>query len=201
MNETSSSPNDSTPAAGKQRREIRYDAVAAIIASLVGLLALIVAGYTAYLQRQQVRAQVWPYLQMGMNDAEGQYDLVALNKGAGPVVIRSVQVLVAGKPVGDWNELGRALAFEPTAGFVHGTLSQSVLAPGERIRWIAFENAADIKAFVKDWAQARVTAKVCYASTLGENWLTVYAPGQPDGRRPAEVSRCPDVPAAEQFRG
>ena len=37
----------------------RYDAV---IATLVGLCALCVSGYTAYMQRQQVRAAVWPIL-------------------------------------------------------------------------------------------------------------------------------------------
>ena len=42
----------------RPRREIRYDAVAAVIAALVGMLALLVAGYTAYIQRQQVRALV-----------------------------------------------------------------------------------------------------------------------------------------------
>ncbi len=34
----------------------RYDA---IVATLVGFLALCVSGYTAYMQRQQVRAIVW----------------------------------------------------------------------------------------------------------------------------------------------
>ncbi len=39
--------------------------LAAVIAAFVGLLALCVSGYTAYLQRQQVRAQVWPYIEFG----------------------------------------------------------------------------------------------------------------------------------------
>ena len=34
----------------------------AIIATLVGFCALCVSGYTAYMQRQQVRAAVWPIL-------------------------------------------------------------------------------------------------------------------------------------------
>ena len=38
----------------------RYDVV---IATIVGLLALCVSGYTAYMQRQQVRAAVWPILE------------------------------------------------------------------------------------------------------------------------------------------
>jgi hypothetical protein len=35
-----------------------------VIAAGIGLLALLVAGYTAYLQRQQVRAQVWPRVEV-----------------------------------------------------------------------------------------------------------------------------------------
>lgn len=52
--------------------KVNWDAVAAIIAAFIGLLALLVGGYTAYIQRQGVqteitgvRAQVWPYLEIG----------------------------------------------------------------------------------------------------------------------------------------
>src|SRR5574337_1403716 len=68
----------------------RWDALGVIIASLVGLLALVVAGYTAYIQREQVRAQVWPYLISGNNDLAQA--LTISNKGVGPAIVRSVQV-------------------------------------------------------------------------------------------------------------
>jgi hypothetical protein len=42
---------------GKRRRD--WDAFAAVIASFIGFLALAVSAYTAYVQRQQLRAQVW----------------------------------------------------------------------------------------------------------------------------------------------
>ena len=47
---------------GNETRARNWDALAAIIAALIGAFALVVSGYTAYLQRTQVRAQVWPYL-------------------------------------------------------------------------------------------------------------------------------------------
>ena len=50
MNETGPTPEP----APKKRTE--WNAVAAIIAALIGLLALGVSGYTAMLQREQVRA-------------------------------------------------------------------------------------------------------------------------------------------------
>ena len=48
------------PEERETRRASRYDAV---IATFVGFLALCVSGYTAYMQRQQVRAAVWPILE------------------------------------------------------------------------------------------------------------------------------------------
>jgi hypothetical protein len=177
-------------------RHTRWDALAAIIASLVGLLALLVAGYTAYIERQQVRAQVWPYLQMGKSDAQGQYEFVALNKGMGPVVVRSVQVLVSGKPVRNWEELQRVVGFDPKGGQVTSSLNGLVLAPGDKIRWIAFQNADDINAFMEDWEKFRVQAHVCYSSTLGETWLITFQMGPL--ARPHPVPSC-KMPAATQF--
>jgi hypothetical protein len=37
----------------------------AVIASCIGWLALVVSGYAAWIQRQQVRAQVWPNIVLG----------------------------------------------------------------------------------------------------------------------------------------
>jgi hypothetical protein len=48
------------------RRASRYDAV---IATLVGLCALCVSAYTACVQRQQVRAAVWPILEFDSSNA------------------------------------------------------------------------------------------------------------------------------------
>jgi hypothetical protein len=57
----------------------RYDA---IIATLVGFCALCVSGYTAYMQRQQVRGAVWPILQFDSSNGPIQFTLA--NKGVGP---------------------------------------------------------------------------------------------------------------------
>lgn len=107
------SPNEPTPKDGA-RRPIQWDALAAIIASLVGFLALLVAGYTAYVERytaeiqeKQVQAQVWPWLAAGNNDNESSIEVT--NKGVGPAIIRSAQVFVDGKPQPDWQHVLMAL--------------------------------------------------------------------------------------------
>src|SRR5262245_29368999 len=48
------------PEEKERRGATRYEAV---IATLIGLLAVCVSAYTAYMQRQQVRAAVWPILE------------------------------------------------------------------------------------------------------------------------------------------
>ena len=68
--------------APKKRTE--SNAVAAVIAALIGLLALGVSGYTAMLQREQVRAEVWPYLQPGITIEQGSMATGLENKGVGP---------------------------------------------------------------------------------------------------------------------
>jgi len=195
--ETSSNPNESAPAIKKMRREIRYDAVAAVIAALVGMLALLVAGYTAYIQRQQVRAQVWPRLVLGHSNVEGRYEFTVLNQGVGPAIVQSVQVLVSGKPVSGWHALEKLFGFTPRSPGVFSTLNKMVLTPGERLHWIRFQNLADIDAFTADWARFHVEAQVCYSSTLGESWLVVFHPGEL--ANPREVSSCPKLPVSAQF--
>src|SRR5205807_9429834 len=79
---------DAVPEQTETRRASRYDAV---IATFVGLCALCVSGYTAYIQRQQVRAAVWPILQFDSSNAPDIHFTLA-NKGVGPAIIRNVIV-------------------------------------------------------------------------------------------------------------
>src|SRR5438132_10483793 len=87
------------PEQKETRRASRYDAV---IATFVGFLALCVSGYTAYMQRQQVRAAVWPILEFDSRNAPIHFTLA--NKGVGPTIIRHVILKVDGQPARTWKE-------------------------------------------------------------------------------------------------
>src|SRR5205809_7894083 len=88
------------PEQRETRGASRYDAN---IATLVGLCALCVSGYTAYVQRQQVRAAVWPILEFDSSNTPDIHFTLA-NKGVGPAIIRHVIVMVDGQPVRNWRE-------------------------------------------------------------------------------------------------
>ncbi|MES2403104.1 MAG: hypothetical protein V4567_02060 [Pseudomonadota bacterium] len=172
MSEPRSKPTDAVTAA---RREVKWDAVAAVIAALIGLLSLVVAGYTAYvqrytanIQREQVQAQVWPYLVAGNNDNE--YSVEVLNKGVGPAIVQSAQIFVDGKPQPDWQHVLKVLDTVPHQ-YSQATLNPNVLTPGEKVAVIRFTDKDDYKRF-RTAAVTRLTLiNICYCSTLGECWM------------------------------
>jgi hypothetical protein len=190
-----------------RQREVKWDAVAAIIASLVGFLALLVAGYTAYVQRytaeiqnKQVQAQVWPYLISGNNDLT--QSLVVNNKGTGPAIVRSVQVWMDGKPQRDWSQIVAHMGLPPHS-FFQATINREVLSPGEELQIIRFSDKALWQRF-EDAALNRMAIDICFCSTLGECWVSgnknlIGPPSMPLQLRVKPVGQCPRLPAAEIF--
>ncbi|HJR11986.1 MAG TPA: hypothetical protein VJ823_11325 [Rhodanobacteraceae bacterium] len=168
-------PHDQQGSPPSPRREIKWDAMAAIIASLVGFLALLVAGYTAYIERyiaeiqtKQVQAQVWPWLVAGNNDNELSVEV--LNKGVGPAIVRSAQVFVDGKPQPDWQHVLKALGTVPHQ-YSQATLNPNVLTPDEKVPVIQFADKDDYKRFRAAAVTHLTLVDICYCSTLGECWM------------------------------
>src|SRR5574337_142689 len=178
----------------------RWDALGVIIASLVGLLALVVAGYTAYIQREQVRAQVWPYLISGNNDLAQA--LTISNKGVGPAIVRSVQVTIDGKPQVDWDHVLEALGMPPHH-YILTTVNHDVLSPGEELQVIRFPDKEDWQRF-HDASSGRMGIDICFCSTLGECWMSVNKrvigpKSMPLQLRVNPVAQCPRLSPAEIF--
>lgn len=174
-------------------RFVHWDALAAIVASLVGLLALLIAGYTAYIQRQQVSAEVWPYLLSASSDSGSDY--LWLNKGVGPAIVKTTVVLVDGKPQSDWNAVMRSLHVDPQ-GYGQSTFNHNVISAGETLEWLTFKDHDQFRAF-RNAARDRLEFKVCYCSTLGDCWVNDTARG--NGNTRLAVGKCPPVPESRQF--
>jgi hypothetical protein len=183
------------------RRASRYDA---IIATLVGLCALCVAGYTAYVQRQQVRAAVWPILEFDSGNAPIHFILA--NKGVGPAIIRHVIVKVDGQPVRNWKEaLERILGPGEHLGS-EADMSGRVFAAGESMDVFTprdpENNPLNFDKSNPLWVRLnkdrlRVTVEICYCSTLGECW-TLRAGGLTPSTT-TETRHCPS-PSATSFQ-
>ena len=183
--------SDTTPTV-IAKNGVRWDALAAIIASLVGFLALLVAGYTAYIQRQQVRAQVWPYLQFEFSTVLAHLEW--RNQGMGPAIVHSVQAFVDGKPQHNWHELKHSLAIDDLH-FTTSSMNGTVLTPGQTLEWIKFQNEADFARFFDAGKRMKFRYKICYCSTLDECWLF-----DSDAPRRQSIDRCQELPDADEFR-
>jgi hypothetical protein len=190
------------PEQREKRGASRYDAV---IATLVGLCALCVSGYTAYVQRQQVRAAVWPILEFYSSNAPDIHFTLA-NKGVGPAIIRNVIVKVDGQPVKNWYEVLDRLVGPGEHPGSENDMSGHVFAPSESMTiFTPFDPDGKPIAFDKSnplWVKInkdreRVTVEICYCSTLDECW-TLRAGGSTPSTT-TETRRCP-TPSAISFQ-
>lgn len=181
------------------RSASRYDA---LVATFVGICALCVSGYTAYMQRQQVRAAVWPILEF---DTSNQPDihLTLANKGVGPAIIRHVIVTVDGQPVSNWNEALARLLGPGTHWFSESDMSGHVLAANESMTILTptrdpegtpiVHNRSDPLWMEVNKARGRIAVEICY-STLGECW-TLRSGGGQTATSTTETRRCPSSSA------
>ena len=202
-------------------RATRYET---IIATLVGVSALAVSAYTAHVQRQQVRAQVYPILMLQPGWGDDDVHVTLSNKGSGPALIRDMRMSVDGKPIHNWIELieqgsgndlnGRTMSFS--------SVGQSVVAAGEQERVLSFgcrkppapppsppapppapSGDASKRFQPSDPVCARLSAfirkaslSVCYCSTLDDCLLLSDEPGRDPTT--TEVRRCPK-PSDDSF--
>ena len=171
-----------------------WEAVASVGSGIVAALALGTSAYTVYLQRQQVRAEVWPFLEWSTDfDGESLVYLVH-NRGVGPAAVKRVRVLVDGKPMPDWIEAictllhTRELPRMPGIG----TLENQVLSPGQDIKAVTLDGVTGTSALLE---RQRLSFELCYCSSLDECWnLTVPA------KTPAVTLSVPAcVPDAKPF--
>ncbi|HEX3895538.1 MAG TPA: hypothetical protein VHW73_04950 [Rudaea sp.] len=171
-----------------------WDGAAAVIAAFVGLLALCVSGYTAWLQRQQVRAQVWPYIETSVSGSK--YKIMLANKGVGPAMIRSVRMYVDGKPQHNWHDTLTALGLKFDHSVPYSTISGIVLSAGDHVDQLVLRDADEFNAFAK--VANRATMEICYCSTMNECWIRDDRQSGPD----TAVRETPMCPARDgtEFR-
>jgi hypothetical protein len=175
------------------------DRLAAIASGFVGALALATSGYNVYLQRAQVRAQVWPHVEWSVSNVEGfAYNLES--NGVGPAIVRGARVTVDGAPVKNWHEATDLLAStvpafralkergdEGELEYVHSSFAWRVLSPGAVVHPIDFSHLAAPDKNVVEKAFERVDVELCYCSTLGDCWMARWFTSRPVAACPTET--------------
>jgi len=174
---------------------MEWNAVAAVIAALIGLLALVVSSYTAVLQREQVRAEVWPYLQSSITIDRGRMAISIENKGVGPALVGGLRIYVDGEPQRRWPDVFDAMGLSDLRHTRASTVNGIVIARGESIQQVTLESEADHSRLLDQYP--RVKRVLCYCSTLGDCWLLDEREDSP-ARRRTEIDACP-APGPHEF--
>jgi hypothetical protein len=175
-----------------------WDAYAAVIASLVGLLALAISGYTAYVQRQQTQAQVWPKVALGNSNM--LLKLYAYNWGVGPARLTAVRVTVDDKPMGNWSDVVRAFGYGEDSRIVFSSLSERVMPAGMELEFATPRNDEPSRKMFRDVIESDTHAfgvTVCYCSVLDDCWVARYG-SRPKNERDLPDDVCP-VKESDRF--
>ena len=168
-----------------------------MVSGFVGAVALATSTYNVYLQRQQVRAQVWPFLVLGADYGNEGFSVSLTNRGVGPAEVKRVRVTVDGKRAGDWVEVEASLL---RAASLHDSwqiqpIENEVVSPGLQIVTLKVHDMDHARAMVAE--RRRLAVELCYCSTLDDCWL-LSAPNlfEPSTTRP--IAEC--APDPKPFR-
>lgn len=180
------------------------DKVLPVSALFVSFISIMIAWHHGKVMQELVhqnerlvQANSLPHLEIAgsnMSDSgEARVSLHVANAGVGPAEIRSVQLLVDGRPVSRLPELLRACCgakAEDYRGIVSSTLAGSMIRPGETISYIRFAatpaNGEAWAALDKARKSGRIETRICYCSVFDECWQRSSRSG-----RPRAVDQCP----------
>jgi hypothetical protein len=174
------------PTKGRHR-----DLFAALTSGFVGALALATSLYNVYLQRQQLRAAVWPRLEIRQENSEDDYKLFIANRGVGPAQIQRIRMSVNGEQLPSLKAVMEHLPGPEGPEWIGG-LALTTLSPGGDVLVFELNWAGALRLMQKDKI---LTVEFCFCSTLDECWHTAlpFKPSTPETTLPTPDCR-PDSP-------
>jgi hypothetical protein len=145
----------------------RGDRLITISAGFIGIAALLISAYQAYIMREQQRASVWPRVELLITNSSEAFSLSMSNAGIGPALVQLAEVSVDGKPQHGWSDVQVALGAGP-GGFSQSKIGDRVVTPGQAQEIWSPKNGDAIAAV--NGAGARVEVSLCYCSIYDECW-------------------------------
>ncbi len=169
---------------GKRPWHQHFETVGSITAIVVGVAALFVSFDQSRVMREEIRASIWPALQVdgfaSLEDGTLAIGLNVQNAGVGPALVERVTIRHDDDPVEDLDALRTLMP--PDADLSRTTLTGRVLAAGASVRPFELRYPAeetDDAIEVLNRLLSRWSAEVCYCSTLGQCWVAGDEPGSP----------------------
>ena len=181
-----------------RRRGLSSDAVAAMAATVVAVVSLVLTLDQSRTQRLQLGAAVWPSLRIGHSNFENREhpeDLFFVaNGGVGPARIQAFTVTWKGQAFKDSDALFHAACPDVTTnGIFYGTQTGTLLSAGARAIVIGRpRDPANDECVERMFRE--MDARACYCSVLDECWTASYNESEP-----ARVHDCTQAHREPQF--
>jgi hypothetical protein len=177
-----------TPETPSARHTTNWEKVSGLVAIVIGVAALLLSAFTAYLEHKHAKAELWPQVRPMWDDTNG-FRRGVVNQGTGPALIRDVRVTFDGHTVRTWREVVQGLLGEHAAGHGYGksTLAYRTLSPGDGVHM--FETQDELLAKAMTAGRTRVLVTVCYCSVFDDCWRMNDGD---DSHGPIRADRCDD---------
>ena len=168
-------------------KNFRADILIAVCALLVSGFATVASWWQSHVVAQQLSAQVWPYVDVGLSYGPKQVIITANNDGLGPAVVRWLVYTVDGQVERTWAQVQHAVAPES-----HGRTSWladlepgSVIKVGGSVQLLRIDDPALVRPLVH--GLRRIDVQTCYCSILSNCWIASIRDAEPRA-----VQTCPD---------
>ena len=175
-------------------RLLRFESVIAICALLISAITGAAVVYQTHIIQNQYAATIWPYLGVDTNVLNPRHvEIVIVNDGLGPALIRSAQLFVDGRHLASWRDLALTIGRDAKPGHaVFGTSSinaSTTIRPGATYRLFTAKLGAD--AAPAALKRHVVTLRFCYCSLNNSCWSLQSVVGEVTGEYPKSVASCP----------
>lgn len=156
-----------------QKRTDMLQNAGTLVALAISFIAMFTSIYEANILEEQQKSMVWPYLGVGISYSDKGFSAAIYNNGTGPAIVKSVEVRVGSKPVGNMLELVKTLMPESHLGYDilrQNKVNNYVFRPGEEVEMIGFSWNDETRELAK-LIENKVSLVICYESVLGESWI------------------------------
>ena len=168
-------------------KNFRADILIAVCALLVSGFATVASWWQTRVVAQQLSAQVWPYVNVGLTYGPKQIIISADNDGLGPAVVRWLVFTVDGRPKRSFAEVQRALApgSRGRSSWISELARGSVIKVGGSVQLLRVEDPALLRPL--EHGLPRLDVQTCYCSILSNCWIASIRNAEPRA-----VQTCPD---------
>ncbi len=166
------SDQQARPVEGRRtRRFLKPEMIMAMAAVVMSVCALVVSVVQVRIMREQQKAAVWPYPEIGFSYNEEGLMLSFTNKGIGPALVKTVEITLDGEIKKQWPEVLAAILTE-VPNYSYSTIRDRVFPAEKGVRVLLLPSGPDALK-VRDALRSgavRLGFLICYCSVYDDCW-------------------------------